>query len=377
MVHNGSSSCGFLSYRMFSKLLVLLQAILLMSGCAAFSGFPQRATDPNKDLQLLESHIGAEAITGCLTNPTVSCRNEIITARMFATDIRFSEFEESLFRQTRETGFGATLATLGLTSGAAFAGGITSQVLAGVAAFIIGAREAFQKEVLAERTVVAIHTAMRANRARTALRIRLGLSQSIDQYPLGLGLSDLNDYYNAGTVLGALIGITETVGVQAREAEEELQKEIRFSLDPAAQSFEQAVCGGVPNCPNPDATKFDAIRACWPAAGVQPSTFMTDFILQKNFARQRALVAACMKLTASSGFPQRATDPKMDLERQKFDQAICGGVPNCPNPDTVKFDDIRACWPTVGVPKETLMTDFILQERFARQRALVATCMKL
>ena len=232
---NGSSSCGFLSYRMLSKLLVLLQAILLMSGCAALSGFPERATDPIQDLDQLKSYIDATAITTCLNDkpPTVDCRNKVITARMLATDIRFSEFEESLFKRTREAGFGATLATLGLTSGAAFAGGMTSQVLAGVAAFIIGAREAFQKEVLAERTVVAIHTAMRANRARVALRLRTGLSQSIDQYPLALGLSDLNDYYNAGTVLGALIGITETVGVEARRAEERL---LQLSL--SKESFE-------------------------------------------------------------------------------------------------------------------------------------------
>jgi len=284
------------NFRACKSLMSVFLITVLLSGCSAFSGFPQRATDPNKDLQLLESHIGAEAITGCLTNPTVSCRNEIITARMHATDIRFSEFEESLFRQTRETGFAATLATLGLTSGAAFAGGITSQVLAGVAAFIIGAREAFQKEVLAERTVVAIHTAMRANRARVALRLRTGLTQPIDQYPLALGLSDLNDYYNAGTVLGALIGITETVGVEARKAEEELRQEIRFSLDPFGRKFEQAICGGVPNCPNPDIAKFDAIRACWPTVGVPKETLMLDFILQDRFARQRALVATCMKL---------------------------------------------------------------------------------
>jgi hypothetical protein len=269
---------------------------VLLSGCAAFSGYPKRATNPKIDLERLESHIGAEAIAACLTNPTVSCRNTLITARMHATDIRFSEFEESLFRQTREAGFGATLATLGLTSAAAFAGGNTSQVLAGIAAFIIGAREGFQKEVLAERTAVAIHTAMRANRARVALRLRTGLRQSIDQYPLALGLSELNDYYNAGTVLGALIGITETVGVEARKAEEELQQEIHFSLDPFGQKFEQAVCGGVPNCPNPDTTKFNEIRACWPTVGVPKETLMTDFILQERFARQRALVAACMKL---------------------------------------------------------------------------------
>ena len=278
------------------KSLMSILLITVLSGCAAFSGYPKRATDPTKDLDRLEPHIGAEAITACLTNPTVACRNKLIAARMHATDIRFSEFEEMLFRQTREAGFGATLATLGLTSAAAFAGGTASQALSGIAAFIIGAREGFQKEVLAERTVVAIHTAMRGNRARVALRLRTGLCQSINQYPLALGLSELNDYYNAGTVLGALIGITETVGVEARKAEEGLQREIRFGLDAFGQKFEQAVCGGVPDCPNPDTAKFNEIRACWPTVGVPKDTLMIDFILQEGFARQRALVAACMRL---------------------------------------------------------------------------------
>jgi hypothetical protein len=278
------------------KFLLSIFLLMVLSGCAAFRGYPERATDPRKDLAQLEPHIGAEAITACLDHPTFACRNKLIAARMHATDIRFSEFEEMLFRQTRETGFGATLATLGLTSAAAIAGGGTSQVLAGIAAFIIGTREGFQKEVLAERTIVAIHTAMRAMRAQTAIRLRAGLGQSIDQYPLALGLSDLNDYYNAGTVLGALIGITETIGVEAQKAEEMLQREIRFGLDAFGQKFEQAVCGGVPDCPNPDTAKFNEIKACWPTVGVPKDTLMIDFILQESFARERALVAACMKL---------------------------------------------------------------------------------
>jgi len=145
------------------------------------------------------------------------CRNKFIAARMYATDIRFSQFEEKLFRQTRESEFAATLATLGLTSAAAFSSGGASQVLSGVAAFIIGGREAFQKEVLAERTVIAIHTAMRARRAQVRLRLREGLRQSVEQYPVAAALADLNDYYDAGTILGALIGITETVGAEAKQ----------------------------------------------------------------------------------------------------------------------------------------------------------------
>lgn len=280
-------TCGFF-------MAALLATIL--AGCAAFDGHPQRATSPEADLEQLKPRIDATAVAACLDNPTVACRNTLIAARMHAIDIRFSEFEETLFRDTREAGFGATLGTLGLTSAAAVTSGGASQVLSGIAAFIIGGREAFQKEVLAERTVIAIHTAMRAKRAQVALRLRAGLGQSIVDYPLALGLADLNDYYSAGTVLGALVGITETVGATAEKAEAKLQTEMSFKVDSSALKFEKAVCGGEPDCPHPDTTKFGKIRACWPKIGVPPNTTMLDFIMQEGFAMERALVAECMGL---------------------------------------------------------------------------------
>lgn len=270
--------------------------IAILSGCAAFVGYPKRVTDPAADLDQLKSQIEAKAITTCLDAPTLTCRNKIIAARMHATDIRFSEFEETLFRQTREAGFGSTVATLGLTSAAAISTGGASQVLSGIAAFIIGGREAFQKEVLAERTVIAIHTAMRAKRAQIAIRLRGGLGQPLDRYPLALGLGDLNEYYSAGTVLGALVGITETVSATAQKAEADLQTTISFKLDESAQKFERAICGGESGCPNPDVAKYPAIRACWPKVEVPTNTPMTDFIFQQSFAKQRELVAKCMGL---------------------------------------------------------------------------------
>lgn len=270
--------------------------IAILSGCAAFVGYPKRATDPEADLDQLKSQIEAKAITTCLDARTSTCRNQIIAARMHATDIRFSQFEETLFRQTREAGFGSTVATMGLTSAAAISTGGASQVLSGIAAFIIGGREAFQKEVLAERTVIAIHTAMRAKRAQVALRLRGGLGQTLDQYPLALALGDLNEYYSAGTVLGALVGITEAVGATAQKAEAELQTTFSFRLDASGQKFNQAVCRGVPECPNPDAAKFPEIRACWPTVDVPKDTLMLDFIGQPRFAKQREGVAKCMGL---------------------------------------------------------------------------------
>jgi hypothetical protein len=56
-------------------LLVLAQVILLASGCAAFKGYPDRATDPSTDLDQLIPDIEANQITACLkVDPTVQSR---------------------------------------------------------------------------------------------------------------------------------------------------------------------------------------------------------------------------------------------------------------------------------------------------------------
>ena len=230
--------------------------IALLGGCAAFSGYPERPLDLASDFSQLKDSIAATKMTDCFEktgDEAVTCRNRFISARMYATDIRFSEFEEKLFRQTRESGFTATLATLGLTSAAAFSSGGATQVFSGIAAFIIGGREAFQKEVLAERTVIAIHTAMRARRSQVRLRLLDGLRQPIDRYPLALALTNVNEYYDAGTILGALIGITETVGAQAKEADAkllELTPLSKVSFEVEATTVRQAMLSKISSLSN-------------------------------------------------------------------------------------------------------------------------------
>jgi hypothetical protein len=137
--------------------------------------------------------------------------------------LQFSEFEEDIFRQSREVGFGATLATLGLNAYGAFASGGTANVLAAISGGIIGARAAYDREILAERTIIAIHTQMRANRTNVLARLRAGLRESIEDYPIAAALADLEDYYHAGTMPGAIIGITESAGAAAQDADERLR----------------------------------------------------------------------------------------------------------------------------------------------------------
>ena len=220
-------------------LLFPIGLTVCLVSCAPFTSYPDRATSPDSDLQALSPHIGADQIIVCLTGNSVAsnldakrtvdpfvseetCRNRLISARVYATDIQFSQFEERLFRQTREVGFATTVATLGLNAAASLAGQGTSQILSAIAGGLTGSRAAFEREVLGERTLLAIQAAMRSNRTLVLARIRRGLTQSTFNYPLGAGLTDTEDYYFAGTVLGALIGITDAVGVQASKADQSL-----------------------------------------------------------------------------------------------------------------------------------------------------------
>jgi hypothetical protein len=269
---------------------------LMLAGCAALDGYPQRATDPDADLKKLESMIDVTAMATCLKTPSETCRSELVSTRMYATDIRFSQFEETLFRDTRKAGFSATLATLGLNSAAAVSSGGAAQILSGLSAFIIGGREAYDKEVLAERTLIAIHTGMRARRAEVALQLRTGLTRSLIEYPVGSAMSDLSEYYNAGTVLGALVGITQSVGAKAEIAEAKLVEQFSFKKDEASDAFFMAVCAGDPKCPTPNMGVFDKVKKdCFTQAGLAPGTLFTDLVLSPEFARERARVALCMK----------------------------------------------------------------------------------
>lgn len=274
-----------------------LASIVLLSGCATFGGYPERTPPPANDLQILEPLINAAAITACLKAPTDACRNQIVGARIYATDLEFSQFEEKLFKQARAGGYAATLTTMGLTAGAAVAGGGTSQVLSGIATLIVGGREAFEKEVLAEKTVLAIHTEMRARRTDVMLRLRIGLLQSITQYPLSIALSDLSDYYTAGTVLGALIGITESAGVNSRAAETRLRETFSWKPDQAAKNIRLAVCGDLKECSKPNMDVFRRMREqCFAKVGLPQDTLVLDLVGQESLARERALVASCMGL---------------------------------------------------------------------------------
>jgi hypothetical protein len=205
---------GQISYRMAIAILALP---LMISGCASVRGFPERLIEPGVALKEIAPIVTRKNIEACNAVKTIDCRNHILSAGMIGIDINFSEFERKLFKENREISFLTTVTTLGLTTAGAMTG---TAALSGIATGIIGSKEAFDKEILLDQAKNAIHTQMRALRQTVANRIRFGMMRpSFEEYPLDAALIDIEEYYNAGTLLGAFVGITASAGQQVAESE--------------------------------------------------------------------------------------------------------------------------------------------------------------
>jgi hypothetical protein len=216
---------------------------LLLSALAACSGIQAAPKAPLADFEAslvqLQGAYSAGEVVNCLAQPLASqtavvCRDQIAQALMIAVDLRYEEFEIGFFDTNRYAGFGATLAALGLSTAGAVVSGGTSQILSAAAAGVIGAREGFKREILVEQTSVALLTAMRTQRDQVGVRIRLGLQRNATEYPLGAALADVSAYYRAGTIVGALTGVNEAVGVEGERARVRLEQSIEKPGPPPA-----------------------------------------------------------------------------------------------------------------------------------------------
>ena len=148
-------------------------------------------------------------------------RNEIVAARMREIDSYYFAFEASLIRERQESGFVSSIVSLALTGAIPLVGSLgTKSALGAASTFVQGGTKAFSDEVLFQKTVQVLATQMRSHRALVASQIVDRMRKlDIDAYPLSMALGDLDEYYAAGTIAGALIEIQKTVSAQSAEAE--------------------------------------------------------------------------------------------------------------------------------------------------------------
>jgi hypothetical protein len=216
------------SARLRSYLLLLLALPLVTSCIASNQTGPYRPVSIAEDVDSIRWVAYPGDLSAFYTLSPVSqasARNQMVTARMYIIDLEYHYYEARLTRELQDEGLLATAANLGLTGTAALIPvAQTSRLLAGIATGVTGLDKAYTEKELLSNTIQALQMQMRADRKSRAADIQSKMAKPdktptpIDEYPLAMALSDVDSYYQAGTLASALLGLQKTVSIAEANA---------------------------------------------------------------------------------------------------------------------------------------------------------------
>jgi hypothetical protein len=229
-----------------------------LAGCLPSLSEPDRLYPPQAEVATIRDEISVpnfQYFASLTDAQKVIYRNAIIDARMYVIDLYYSDYEGRLTRERQESDFAADSANIALTATSVLVGPVqTKDILTGVAGGITGINSAYGDKVLLSKTIQVLQIQMRAERNRIATKIYNAMQLSAAQYTLGMAMSDIEDYYRAGTVPGALIDVSNTVSneaISAKAAKTVYTISSGFATDNAAMILQgYAYPNGLLNLPN-------------------------------------------------------------------------------------------------------------------------------
>lgn len=234
-----------LRFRRGGRFAVVLLAVAL-SGCIASTRNPERLIPVPVEMEALaldqSTMIAAynDAVRSGASNAR-TIRNEIITRRMYAIDVQYTQYENALTREGQEIGFGALTAATGLSTAATLvAVNTTKTILSAAATGVLATKGHYESQVLINQAIRTIQKQMRSSRNTIAATVSAKMAQNVADYPLWAALSDVEDYYNAGTLTTGVIDVSTTVGAQ-----ETFTKEKKEEVNAVRLSARSSVLAGV------------------------------------------------------------------------------------------------------------------------------------
>jgi hypothetical protein len=151
-------------------------------------------------------------------------RNRFITERLTIMNIRYIQFIRKATLDKQLLDSAAEITGIGLNiAGVSFGSAATKTVLAGVAAGVSGSKATIDKNYYFEKSIPALIAAMNAQRKKTLVPILRGIQEDIKGYPLEQAVTDLHNYYFAGTFIGAIQTIQTDAGVKERLQDREIR----------------------------------------------------------------------------------------------------------------------------------------------------------
>jgi hypothetical protein len=275
--------------------LVMLAAVL--SGCqASIEAYPERPYDAAlpTPAPLDSVRVAREFYQLPTEEQRRNYRNELIAERIAAINISYRLFEEQLFREGAVRNIATDWALLGLAgAGATIRSSGTQQILAAVLGGLVGARAAFDKNALFDRALPALVAKMEASRSSVEERLLNGMKLDANAYGLVEALSDLDTYYIAGTLPGAILNVAGDAGVLKAQIQQRRTFSAR-SLDGAGRALIPLLTGASGTL---DAARVKQLRTCLTVIGLSGDILVVDFLYGGEFIAERPKAVTCMQAT--------------------------------------------------------------------------------
>lgn len=225
---------------MSQRLIVILVSMCVLGGCAGVQqGRPARVSYEDVIVNtLIEKYSKSDAIPADQTKIIEKERNQILGDLIFLTDVNYYKFETELYqgKATFDTATDIAILGLGLAGGIVTYSG-TQAIISAISGGIGGTRVSINKNFFHDQSTQALIAKMQSVRKSKLDLMRKAMTLSMTDYPLTQGLSDVAEYYNAGSIVGALQNIVSDAGAETKKAEASLAETItsKYKKDAASE----------------------------------------------------------------------------------------------------------------------------------------------
>lgn len=193
-----------------------------LSGCAAMRGYPERSNDLESDLTALRPYFDPKTIQA--GGESRKWRDEVVNSQIRAIDLQFTTFSQELVKESVGLNTVVDLTVIGLGAATGVIDGETTKSVLGVlSGGITGMKGVIDKDVFYSKTMPVLLAQMEAQRKVQLAKIRTGLSLDTRRYPLSAAQVDIEEYYKAGSIPGALQAIIEESGEEGAAADREMK----------------------------------------------------------------------------------------------------------------------------------------------------------
>ena len=204
---------------------VLAVLLVALTGCAGIDSAPTRFGTADDSLTGVDPYF-ATTLTKYLAGQPgerEGIRNGFIETRTALIDQAYAGFRQTLYTQRVGVNVGVDLATIGLNAVGTVTGSAPAKTaLHALSGGLIGSKASIDKNVFFDRTMPALLAQMEAQRSTLRLRLLAGMTADAVAYPLMQARADLEEYYVAGTLVGAIGGVTNQAMVEQKARADEL-----------------------------------------------------------------------------------------------------------------------------------------------------------